>query len=52
MMIEIHRKSPNEARQGPVPTEYEHGRAQGEKILVQPSHPELTKGKEVVIGEQ
>jgi hypothetical protein len=30
-MIEIYRKSPNEARQGPVPTEYEHGRAQGEE---------------------
>jgi hypothetical protein len=27
-MIEIYRKSPNEARQGSVPGKYEHGRAQ------------------------
>jgi hypothetical protein len=30
-MIEIYRKSPDEARQGPVPSEYEHGRARGEE---------------------
>jgi hypothetical protein len=28
-MIEICRKSPDEARQGPIPGEYEHGRARG-----------------------
>jgi hypothetical protein len=30
-MIEICRKSPDEARQGPVPDEYEHGRARREE---------------------
>jgi hypothetical protein len=31
MTIEICRESPDEARQGPVPDEYEHGRARGEE---------------------
>jgi hypothetical protein len=30
-MIEIHRKSPNEARQRPIPGEHEHGRARWEE---------------------
>jgi hypothetical protein len=30
-MIEICRKSPNEARQRPVPSKYEHGQAQWEE---------------------
>jgi hypothetical protein len=30
-MIEIYRKFPNEARQGPVPGKYEYGRARREE---------------------
>jgi hypothetical protein len=41
---QIYRKSPNEARQGHIPSEHEHGRA--------PCHAESTKGNEVVIGEE
>jgi hypothetical protein len=29
--IEIYRKSSNEVRQGPIPSKYEHGQAQGEE---------------------
>jgi hypothetical protein len=36
----------------PFPPNMNMVELKGKKILVQPSHPELTKGKEVVIGEQ
>jgi hypothetical protein len=51
-MIEICKKSPDEARQGPVPDEYEHSRARGEKVLVRPSQAKTMKGKVVIIGEE
>jgi hypothetical protein len=52
-MIEICREPPNEARQGPISDQYEHGRARGEEgsgsaIL----KPRLPREKEVVIGEE
>jgi hypothetical protein len=50
-MIEISRKSPNEARQRFVPNQYEHGRTQRDEGLghLRPNQP---KGKEVVISEE
>jgi hypothetical protein len=52
MTIEICRKSPNEARQDPFPVDMNMVELDGKKVLVQPSQAELSKGKEVIIGEE
>jgi hypothetical protein len=36
----------------PFPTNMNMVELDGEKVLVQPSQAELTKGKEVVVGEE
>jgi hypothetical protein len=36
----------------PFPTNLNMVKLDGKKVLVQPSHAESTKGKEVIIGEE
>jgi hypothetical protein len=51
-MIIICRKSPNEARQRPIPDEHEHGQARREEGPGLANSTELTKGKEVITEEE
>jgi hypothetical protein len=51
-VIEICRKSPNEAQQRPIPSDMNMVELDGKKVLVRPSQAESTKGKEVVIGDE
>jgi hypothetical protein len=51
-MIEICRKSPNEARQGLIPGKHDHGQARWEEGPNSASQAKSTKGKDVIIGEE
>jgi hypothetical protein len=51
-MIEICKKSPDEARQGLFPTNMNMVEFKGKNVLVHPSQAETTKEKEVIIGEE
>jgi hypothetical protein len=51
-MIEICRKSLDEARQGPFPVNMNMLELKRKKVLVRPSQAKMTKEKEVIIGEE